>query len=149
MEKSVSQSFMLNNLVNVRVSFLFFINQLLEDYRNLMYWDCAWLAPSQCSRVSRNRESYGIKRGLPGSLDICQMLLLHNQATSADSVIIGRSYTSRFAHVWGRPHKTDKAEDIGPNIVPVCVFVIMRGRWRKAQTEVKRWGGGDRCSYEC
>lgn len=23
--------------------------------------------------------------------------------------------------------KTDKAEDIGPNIVPVCVFVIMGG----------------------
>lgn len=40
---------------------------------------------------------------------------------------MGPSHTTRFAHVWGGPHKTDKAKDIGPNIVPVCVFVIMGG----------------------
>lgn len=50
-------------------------------------------------RSGRTGVSNGIKPGLPGSLDICQMLLLHNQATRTESVIIGPSHTTRFAHV--------------------------------------------------
>lgn len=53
------------------------------------------------------------------------MLLLHNQPTSTESVIIGSGHTTRFAHVKGCPYKTDNTEDIGPNIVPVSVFVRM------------------------
>lgn len=37
----------------------------------------------------KSEESYAMKPGLPGSLDICQMLLLHNRATSTEPVIMG------------------------------------------------------------
>lgn len=72
------------------------------------------------------------------------MLLLHNQPTSTESVIIGSGHTTRFAHVKGCPYKTDNTEDIGPNIVPVSVFVRMgEGQgWMSGGEAVRKRRGG-------
>lgn len=98
---------------------------ILEDYKVLLL---GWLTPVLKGAQRRNKDSYDIKPGLPGSPDICQMLLLHNQATSTESAIIGSGHTTRFAHVKSCPYKTDNTEDIRPNIVPVSVFLKMGGR---------------------